>query len=165
MVLGRDTGGAHDLLMPISEAGDCKAYPGATDRFKDRGALGVREVSGLDLVLIPDPINLFLNVAVGSDGKLVPLGVASKAGSLAMFRVVMDLVIAIAAPAADERLWSKCEAFAHFGSRAQSCRENLTPFANTQLARLQDHPRQSKECSDMPRNAVLKACLGLATSS
>jgi len=108
MVLGRDTGGAHDLLMPISEAGDCTAYPGATDRFKDKVRSAFAKCR-IDLVRIPDPINLFLNVAVGGDGKLAPLGVASKAGSLAMFRVVMDLVIAIAAPAADERLWSKCK--------------------------------------------------------
>jgi uncharacterized protein len=106
MVLGRDTGGAHDLLMPISEARDGSAYIGATDRFKDKVRAAFAKCR-VDLVRVPDPINLFLNVSVVGDGKLVPQGVASKAGSLATFRVLMDLIVAVAAPITDERLWSK----------------------------------------------------------
>jgi uncharacterized protein len=106
MVLGRDTGGAHDLLMPISEARDGSAYIGATDRFKDKVRAAFAKCR-VDLDRVPDPINLFLNVPVAGDGMLVPQGVASKAGSLATFRVLMDLIVAVAAPITDERLWSK----------------------------------------------------------
>jgi hypothetical protein len=106
MVLGRDTGGAHDLQMPISEARDGSAYLGATDRFKDKVRTAFDKCR-VDLVRVPDPINLFLNVSVAGDGKLVPQGVASKAGLLATFRVLIDLFVAVAAPISDERLWSK----------------------------------------------------------
>src|SRR5882757_7733837 len=106
MVLGRDTVGAHDLLMPISEAGSGSAYLGATDLFRDKVRAAFAKCR-VDLTRVPDPINLFLDVAVAADGRLIPKGVASVAGSLVTFRVVVDLIVVIAAPAADERLWQK----------------------------------------------------------
>jgi uncharacterized protein len=106
LVLSHDTAGAHDLLMPISEAGNGEAYLRATDRFKDKVRTTFAKCR-VDLVRVPDPINLFLEVTVAADGKLTPQGVASRAGSLATFRILMDLIVAIAAPMADERLWSK----------------------------------------------------------
>ena len=106
MVLGRDTAGAHDLLMPISEAGDGSSYEGSVDRFKDkvRSAFARQNV---ELVRVPDPINLFLNVGVASDGSLQPRGASSASGSSVTLRVVMDLIVAVAAPRADDRLWSR----------------------------------------------------------
>jgi uncharacterized protein len=104
MVLGRDTVGAHDLLMPVTEAGDGADCEGASERFKDkvRAALARQRV---DVVRVPDPINLFLDVAVGTDGSLTPKGVVSSAKSSVTFRVVMDLIVAVAAPLPDEKLW------------------------------------------------------------
>jgi len=106
MVLGRDSVGHNDLLMPITETGDGAIYMGATERFKDkvRSAFARQNV---ELVRVPDPINVFLHVEVGSDGSLTPRGAASVAGSTVTFRVVMDLIVAIAAPDPDTRLWSR----------------------------------------------------------
>jgi len=67
MVLGRDTVGAHDLLMPISEAGSGSAYLGATDLFRDKVRAAFAKCR-VDLTRVPDPINLFLDVAVAADG-------------------------------------------------------------------------------------------------
>jgi uncharacterized protein YcgI (DUF1989 family) len=68
MVLGRDTVGAHDLLMPVTEAGDGADCEGASERFKDkvRAALARQRV---DVVRVPDPINLFLDVC-GRDRRI-----------------------------------------------------------------------------------------------
>lgn len=106
MVLGRDKTGTHDLLMPITEAADGATYEGATERFKDkvRSAFAKRNVA---LVRVPDPINLFLDVAVNAVGTLTPRGVGSVQGARVTFRVVMDLIVAVAAPGCDHRLWQR----------------------------------------------------------
>ena len=106
MVLGRDSVGTHDLMMPVTEAGDGKSYEGAADRFRDKIRSAFAH-SRVDLVKIPDPINLFLDVGIESDGALTPRGVGSRAGGAVTFRVVMNLIVGIAAPAYDARLWSK----------------------------------------------------------
>jgi uncharacterized protein len=111
MVLGRDGVCTHDLMMPITEAGDGRAYPGAADRFRDKIRAAFAR-SRVDLVKVPDPINLFLDVAVDDDGSLTPRGVGSKPGGAVTFRVVMDLIVAIAAPQPDHRLWTKAAATA-----------------------------------------------------
>jgi len=106
MVLGRDTVGRHDLLMPVTEAGDGTDYEGASERFKDKVRATLARQC-VDLVRVPDPINLFLDVAVGSDGSLTPKGVASTASARVMFRVVMDLIVVVAAPLPDDKLWRR----------------------------------------------------------
>ena len=106
MVLGRDTVGTHDLMMPVTEAGDGDSYLGAGDRFRDKLRAAFAR-SRVDLVKVPDPINLFLDVAVGEDGALMPRGVGSRPGGAVTFRVVMDLIVAIVAPHPDHRLWKK----------------------------------------------------------
>jgi uncharacterized protein len=111
MVLGRDSVGTHDLLMPVTEAGDGSLYTGAADRFRDKVRAAFAH-SRVDLVKVPDPINLFLDVAVGDDGSLAPRGVGSQPGGAVTFRVVMDLIVAIAAPQPDHRLWTKVAATA-----------------------------------------------------
>jgi uncharacterized protein YcgI (DUF1989 family) len=106
MVLGRDSVGTHDLMMPMTEAGDGSTYIGATDRFRDKVRAAFAH-SRVDLVRVPDPINLFLDVAVNDDGSLTPRGVGSPPGGAVTFRVVMDLIVGLAAPLPDRSLWTK----------------------------------------------------------
>jgi uncharacterized protein YcgI (DUF1989 family) len=106
MVLGRDSVGTHDLMMPVTEAGDGSAYIGAADRFRDKVRAAFAR-SRVDLVKVPDPINLFLDVAVNDEGSLTPRGVGSPPGGAVTFRVVTDLVVGIAAPLPDHLLWTK----------------------------------------------------------
>ena len=105
MVLGRDPVGTHDLLMPITEASAHGAEGGA-DRFRAQVAAAFCKV-GIDPLKVPDPVNLFLDVAVEIDGSLMPRGVGSKPGDTVVFRVVMDLVVAVAAPYPDPLLWNR----------------------------------------------------------
>ncbi len=102
MVLGVSRGHlAHDLLMPVTEG----AKDGA-DGLRTRVAEALRQAGGAP-VKIADPINLFLDVEVGRDGALTPRGVSSEAGDTIVMRVVMDMVVAVAAPRADGGLWSR----------------------------------------------------------
>jgi uncharacterized protein YcgI (DUF1989 family) len=104
--LGRDSVGTHDLMMPVTEAGDGSAYLGAADRFRDKVRSAFAR-SRVDLVKVPDPINLFLDVAVEADGALTPHGVGSRPGGAVIFRIVMDLIVGITAPQPDHRLRTK----------------------------------------------------------
>jgi uncharacterized protein YcgI (DUF1989 family) len=100
MVLGVSRGHlAHDLLMSVTE-GD------GADGLRRRVAEALREAGGAP-VKIADPINLFLDVEVGRDGALTPRGVSSEAGDTIAMRVVMDMLVAVAAPRADGDLWSR----------------------------------------------------------
>jgi uncharacterized protein YcgI (DUF1989 family) len=108
MVLGRDAVGAHDLLMPITNGAD-DADQGAAAGFRQAvltayAAIGVRPGK------IADPINLFLDVGVAADGRLLPRGAPAAAGATVVFRVLMHLVVAIAAPHPDRRLWTRARA-------------------------------------------------------
>jgi uncharacterized protein YcgI (DUF1989 family) len=105
MVLGRDPVGTHDLLMPITEASAHGATGGA-DQFRAKVAAAFG-AAGIAPLKIPDPVNLFLDVAVEANGSLVPRGVASQPGDTVVFRVVMDLMIAVAAPYPDPVLWDR----------------------------------------------------------
>lgn len=105
MVLSRDRVGRHDLLMPITEA-SAHGTTGGADRLRAKVAAAFG-MTGIAPLKIPDPISLFLDVAVEANGSLVPRGVASKPGDTVVFRVVMDLMIAVAAPYPDPLLWDR----------------------------------------------------------
>jgi len=97
MVLGRDTCGRHDLLLPGS------------DRYSlaDAGLAGARGCTeamctalaeaGLNPPKLPDPINLFLDVGVGLDGSLTVGGAPSRAGDFILGRVIIDAIFVVAA--------------------------------------------------------------------
>jgi len=108
MVLGRDAVGAHDLLMPITNGAD-DADRGAAARFRQAVFTAY---AGIDVrpSKIADPINLFLDVGVDADGRLLPRGAPATAGATVIFRVLMHLVVAIAAPHPDPRLWTRARA-------------------------------------------------------
>jgi hypothetical protein len=106
MVLGVSPGHLrHDLLMPVTET-SAGGEAGGGDRVREKvaaayGTLGFRPGK------IADPVNLFLDVAVHADGRLEPRGASSRPGDAVVFRAVADLVVVVAAPHADPRLWAR----------------------------------------------------------
>lgn len=97
----------HDLLMPLTEASIAGEEGGADHvRRKVRAAFAEE---GVALEKAPDPVNLFLDVGVEGDGRLAPRGVSSRPGDTVVFRAVADLVVAVASPHADRRLWSRAQ--------------------------------------------------------
>lgn len=108
MVLGRSEPHLkHDLLMPLTEASR-HGEEGGGDAVRAKVA-GAFAAAGCKPRKLADPINLFLDVGVGLDGALMPNGVSSKAADAIAFRVVMDAVLVVAAPASDPQLWTRTE--------------------------------------------------------
>ncbi len=101
MVLGRDGGSLHDLLMPgstresLSAAGLCEEA-GSVELLDD-----VLRHHDLEVPKRPDPVNLFLDVAVEQSGALVPRSAPSRAGRAVTCRVLIDAQIIVAAAAND----------------------------------------------------------------
>lgn len=101
MVLGKDTVRAHDLLLPAStdrslrEAG-LGPDTGAREAFS--AAVAAR---GLDPIKLPDPVNLFLHVGIGTDGGIRPSPVAHAASGHVTFRVLIDCTVFVGACRSD----------------------------------------------------------------
>lgn len=106
LALCRDSVGHHDLLMPMTEAGEHIHAEGGARRLRTRLRSAFATI-GPTPAWIGDPVNLFLHVGIAENGALTPLGVASTAGDAVMFRAVMDLTVVIAAPLPDHTLWRK----------------------------------------------------------
>jgi uncharacterized protein YcgI (DUF1989 family) len=97
MVLGKDTSGKHDLLLPASTSAFLKAqgYAGATGCVESVSA--VIDACGLTPPKLPDPINLFMNVALHQDGCIEPRPNVTRAGDFVACRVVTDMVFIVSA--------------------------------------------------------------------
>lgn len=95
----------HDLLCPVTEAA-VNGQIGGADRFREKVRQGFR-AAGAEPRKIADPINLFLGIDVNLDGSLTPRGATSKPKDRVVFRVVMDMVVAVAAPHGDPPLWDR----------------------------------------------------------
>ncbi|WAJ28312.1 urea carboxylase-associated family protein [Antarcticirhabdus aurantiaca] len=101
MVLGRDGGAGHDLLMPgatrdsLIKAG-LSSELGLSDLLVDSLA-----AHGLAPPKLPDPVNLFLDVAVEETGRLVPRQAAPLPGRAITCRVLIDAHLVVAAGASD----------------------------------------------------------------
>jgi uncharacterized protein len=94
-----DTSPHHDfLLTPCSFATFDHFYP---DKPRHRGCFGNLAEALLPFGLEPDQIptafNIFMNVAVGSDGRIAVLPPQTKPGDYIRFRAEMDLVIGLTA--------------------------------------------------------------------
>lgn len=76
------------------------------DAQREKVAAAFRQ-AGMEPRKLADPVNLFVDVEVGLDGRLAPRGASSKAGDFVAMRVVADLVVVVSAPAADPKLWSR----------------------------------------------------------
>lgn len=95
----QDTVGIHDfLLTPCSEATFRHFYP---EHPVHRGCFGNLAEAlapyGIEPDMIPIAFNVFMNVPVGSDGKLKVAPPVSKAGDYIRFRAEMPLVIGLTA--------------------------------------------------------------------
>jgi uncharacterized protein YcgI (DUF1989 family) len=108
MVLARDPVGAHDLLMPITDGAD-DTDAAAAPRFRQK-VFAAFAAAGARPRKLADPVNLFLEIAVEADGSLTPRGAASTAGATVIFRVLMNIIVAVAAPHPDPRLWTRASA-------------------------------------------------------
>jgi uncharacterized protein YcgI (DUF1989 family) len=105
MVLGRDPVGAHDLLMPITNGTD-NEEAAASPPFR-QAVFAAFAAVGVQPRKIADPVNLFLDVRVEANGSLTPRGAPAVAGDTVIFRVLMPLIVAVAAPHPDPRLWTR----------------------------------------------------------
>jgi len=97
MVLGKDSSGKHDLLLPASTTAFLKeqGYEGQTGCVESVSA--VVEACGLTPPKLPDPINLFMHVALHQDGRIEPRPNATRAGDFIACRVVTDMVFVVSA--------------------------------------------------------------------
>jgi uncharacterized protein YcgI (DUF1989 family) len=97
MVLGKDTSGTHDLLLPASTTAFLKehGYAGMTGCVESVSA--VLDACGLTPPKLPDPINLFMHVALHQDGRIEPLPNVARAGDFVACRVVTDMVFIVSA--------------------------------------------------------------------
>lgn len=96
MVLGKDTGRKHDLLMPASTDRTLVGGGGAREQF--RAAIAAQ---GLNPIKVPDPINLFLDVDIGTDGGITPRDLQHAAGTYITCRVLIDCKLFVGACASD----------------------------------------------------------------
>lgn len=97
LVLGRDTVGRHDLLMPAS---DSASLAGAGLGSGGGCIEAVRTAVGrtdFHPPKWPDPVNLFADVAVCTDGKLVVGPPPSRAGDHVICRILIDGLFVVAA--------------------------------------------------------------------
>lgn len=97
MVLGKDTAGTHDLLMPAST----NAFLASIGRGDEVGCVESVQAEldrmGLAPVKLPDPVNLFMNVRLHTDGRLEPLPNRTQAGDRVVMRVLRDTTFIVSA--------------------------------------------------------------------
>jgi uncharacterized protein YcgI (DUF1989 family) len=107
MVLGRDTVGTHDLLLPATD----KSYLSKLGMSKSNGcvenALAALKDVGVSPPKLPDPVNLFLNVALDKDGTLTPKKLKSKKGDQVLFRVLLNSICVVSSVNKSIGLWSE----------------------------------------------------------
>ena len=90
-VVGRDSLRQHDLLLPASEA----TVAAVTEAVAQ---------AGLAVPRIPDPINLFASTRLRSDGGIEVRASDARPGERWTVRVLIDLVVAVAAVRNDARV-------------------------------------------------------------
>lgn len=101
--LEEDTVGRHDLTMPLCDGRryrdryDLVDHPNCRDNLAT--ALGEFDVAGDHL---PDPINLFMHVAILGRGELEVRAPLSAAGDYVVFRALTDLIVAVSACPQDQ---------------------------------------------------------------
>ncbi|UYP29520.1 urea carboxylase-associated family protein [Pseudomonas sp. Z8(2022)] len=122
MVLGKDSVGRHDLLLPASTSAylRSKGYDGmgcveAVQAELDR--LGRQQPK------LPDPINLFMHVSLERDGTIIPQSNTVKAGDKVTCRVVQDMLFIVST------CCTGVEGNDKPGAVALSAAENLSDFA------------------------------------
>jgi uncharacterized protein YcgI (DUF1989 family) len=97
MVLGKDSVGRHDLLLPASTTAYLaeNGYAGQTGCVES--VAKVIEEEGLMPPKLPDPVNLFMHVDLHQDGRIEPQRNTTRAGGFVACRVVADLTFVVSA--------------------------------------------------------------------
>jgi len=97
MVLGKDSVGKHDLLLPASTTAYLveQGYVGHTGCVESVSEL--IKTLGLKPPKIPDPVNLFMHVSLHQDGRIEPLPNITRVGDFVACRVVADMVFIVSA--------------------------------------------------------------------
>jgi uncharacterized protein YcgI (DUF1989 family) len=97
MVLGQDTVGHHDLLMPASTT-DYLTQNGYADQ---QGVVESLQACVAELDLSPgkwpDPINLFMHMNLDRSGRLTPQPSQTRTGDFVTFRVLIDTTFVVSA--------------------------------------------------------------------
>jgi uncharacterized protein len=97
MVLGKDTVGTHDLLLPASTT----KYLESIGLPGKQGCVEAVQAALKELAIavpkMPDPINLFLHVRLHQDGRLEPMPNKVVEGDYAIFRVLRDTTFVVSA--------------------------------------------------------------------
>ncbi len=107
LVLGKDTVNSHDLLFPAIDA-DYLARSGHADRpGAIENAWSAITAADVKPPKMPDPVNLFLNVELATDGSLKPSPLRSQPGGHVTFRVVIDATFVVATTAKDVGHWNE----------------------------------------------------------
>ena len=97
MVLGRDTTRRHDLLLPGSDRRSLQVAGLQGEQGTREAMRAALEAAGIAPPKLPDPVNLFLDVEVQLDGRLVVGAAPSLPGDHVICRVVLDSVVVVAA--------------------------------------------------------------------
>lgn len=97
MVLGKDSVGRHDLLLPASTTAflEENGYAGQTGCVESVARIVAAE--GLTPPRLPDPINLFMHVDLHQNGNIEPRPNATRAGDFVACRVVADMAFVVSA--------------------------------------------------------------------
>jgi uncharacterized protein YcgI (DUF1989 family) len=95
MVLGKDSVGKHDLLIPASTSAflESRGYAGQTGCVESVKAELAR--LGRTQPKVPDPINLFMHMQLDQQGTLTAMPNTVKAGDSITCRVVLDMVFVV----------------------------------------------------------------------
>nr|WP_042197547.1 urea carboxylase-associated family protein [Kibdelosporangium sp. MJ126-NF4]CEL23037.1 Aminomethyltransferase [Kibdelosporangium sp. MJ126-NF4]CTQ90176.1 Aminomethyltransferase (EC 2.1.2.10) [Kibdelosporangium sp. MJ126-NF4] len=96
-----DSPGKHDMLFPpcdrwLYEREGLLDHPNCHDNF-----LAAAASAGIDLPVVPDPVNVFQNSAPEPDGTLVVGTAASEPGDSITLRVLRDAVVVLTACSVD----------------------------------------------------------------
>jgi uncharacterized protein YcgI (DUF1989 family) len=92
--------GLHDTLLPACSPAIYAEHgcpPGSHRSCAENLREALAEVGFAPLPFTPDPLNLFMNIPVGSDGAVERLPPVSRPGDHVLWRAELDLVIAFSA--------------------------------------------------------------------
>lgn len=101
--LDQDTVGRHDLLLPACDRRRYLDYYGLPDHANCRDNLaGALAPHGIAEGRIPDPVNLFMHVAILERGDLEIRQPLSESGDEVVFEALTDLIVAVSACPQDQ---------------------------------------------------------------
>jgi len=93
--------GRHDMLFAPCDRWLCEAH-GLTDHPNCRDSfLAAAGAAGLEVRAVPDPVNVFMDVAISANGTLEVLPAASAAGDHVTFRARRPLILVLTACSVD----------------------------------------------------------------